>query len=155
MISTLLIQYGSGSEMNSHSIANLVKSLSAIVGGSFFFYVGVLHFTDTSWFEPIVPPIFGSATFWVLVSGVAEIAVGIGLILPNTRKKAGYASAILLVMLYPANLYMWIYDVELGDGASLSPTGHIVRLCLQIGGILLSLWIAEGIPKINSDQNTL
>ena len=151
MISTLLIRYGRGSEMNPHSIANLVKSLSAIVGGSFFFYVGVLHFTDTSWFEPIVPPIFGSATFWVLVSGVAEIAVGIGLILPNTRKKAGYASAILLVMLYPANLYMWIYDVELGDGASLSPTGHIVRLCLQIGGILLSLWIAEEIPKINSD----
>ena len=46
-------------------------------------------------------------------------------------------------MLYPANLYMWIYDIELGDGASLSPTGHIVRFLLQIGGIIISLWIAD------------
>ncbi len=49
---------------------------------------------------------------------------------------------LLLAMLYPANLYMWVGDIELGDGASLSPTGHVVRLLLQIGGIILSLWIA-------------
>ena len=63
------------------SILKIVKGFSALCGGSFFFYVGVLHFTDTSWFEPIVPPIFGSARFWVLVSGVAEILVGLGLII--------------------------------------------------------------------------
>ena len=135
------------------SILKIVKGFSALSGGSFFFYVGVLHFTDTSWFEPIVPPIFGSARFWVLLSGVAEILVGLGLIISGFEiffssgnyfsRKAGLASALLLVMLYPANLYMWIYDIELGDGASLSPTGHIVRLLLQIGGIIISLWIAE------------
>ena len=130
-----------------------MKGFSALCGGSFFFYVGVLHFTDTSWFEPIVPPILGSARFWVLISGVAEIIVGLALIISALEifftsrnyfsRKAGLASALLLVMLYPANLYMWIYDIELGDGASLSPTGHIVRFMLQIGGIIISLWIAE------------
>ena len=135
------------------SILRIVKGFFALTGGSFYFYVGVLHFTDTSWFEPIVPPIFGSARFWVLFSGVAEILVGLGLIISGFeiffssgnyfRRKAGLASALLLVMLYPANLYMWIYDVELGDGASLSPTGHIVRLLLQIGGIIISIWIAR------------
>ena len=135
------------------SILKIMKGFSALCGGSFFFYVGVLHFTDTSWFEPIVPPIFGSARFWVLISGVAEILVGLALIISGLeiffssrnyfRRKAGLASALLLVMLYPANLYMWIYDIELGDGASLSPTGHIVRLLLQIGGIIISLWIAD------------
>lgn len=125
-----------------------LRWLFAIVGGLFFTYAGILHFTDTSWFEPIVPPILGSATFWVLASGVVEIIVGISLILPMTRKIGGYASAALLVALYPANLYMWIYDVELGDGASLSPTGHVIRLLAQIGGILLSLWIAEWRPGV-------
>ena len=51
------------------------RDLFAILGGSFFVYVGVLHFTDTEWFEPIVPPFFGSAKFWVILSGIVEIAV--------------------------------------------------------------------------------
>ena len=145
---TLHIQSGLVDDMN-------LRGLFAIAGGLFFTYAGVLHFTDTSWFEPIVPPILGSATFWVLASGVVEIAVGISLILPKTRKLGGYASAALLVALYPANLYMWIYDVELGDGASLSPTGNVVRLFAQIGGILLSLWIAEWKPGVRPSLNDL
>ena len=132
-----------------------LRSMFAIAGGLFFTYAGVLHFTDTSWFEPIVPPNLGSAPFWVLASGVIEIAVGISLILPKTRKLGGYASAALLVMQYPANLYMWIYDVELGDGASLSATGHVFRLFAQIGGILLSLWIAEWRPGVRPSLNDL
>jgi len=128
-----------------------LRGVLSIAGGAFFIYVGIMHFTDTSWFEPIVPPVFGSATFWVLASGVAEVLVGIGLIIPRTRRVSGYASAALLVLLYPANLYMWVFDVELGDGASLSPTGHVVRLILQIGGIILSLWIAGYLPRdVNS-----
>ena len=128
-----------------------LRGVLSIAGGAFFIYVGIMHFTDTSWFEPIVPPVFGSATFWVLASGVAEVLVGIGLIIPRTRRVSGYASAALLVLLYPANLYMWVFDVELGDGASLSPTGHVVRLMLQIGGIILSLWIAGYLPRdVNS-----
>jgi uncharacterized membrane protein len=124
-----------------------LRGVLSTAGGAFFIYVGIMHFTDTSWFEPIVPPVLGSATFWVLASGVVEVLVGIGLIIPRTREVSGYASAALLVLLYPANLYMWVFDVELGDGASLSPTGHVIRLMLQIGGIILSLWIAGYLPR--------
>ena len=138
--------------MDPYFIANFAKGVSALVGGCFFFYVGVLHFTDTEWFEPIVPPIFGYAKLWVLISGVAEIMVGVALVISGFeiivdhgtyyRERAGVSSAVLLILLYPANLYMWIYDVELGGGESLSPFGHIVRLLLQIGGIAISLWIS-------------
>ena len=69
--------------------------------------------------------------------------VGILLIIPSFRWIGGYASAALLICLYPANLYMWIYSVELGDGAALSQTGNLVRLVLQLSGIWVSLWIAE------------
>ncbi|MFL2955844.1 MAG: hypothetical protein CND29_00465 [Marine Group II euryarchaeote MED-G36] len=124
------------------NIFGVLRIICSIAGGIFFINVGIMHFTDTSWFEPIVPPFLGSATFWVLASGVIEIIVGLGLIIPKTREISGFASAILLIVLYPANLYMWIGDIELGDGASLSPTGHVIRLLFQIGGIMLSLWIA-------------
>ena len=130
------IQFGQGDDMN-------LRDLPALSGGIFFVYVGVLHFTDTQWFEPIVPEFLGSARFWVLFSGVVEIIVGVLLILPMTREWGGYASAALLVSLYPANFNMWINEIELGDGESLSQTGNIVRLFLQLAGISLSLWIAE------------
>ena len=45
------------------SILKIVKGFSALCGGLFFFYVGVLHFTDTSWFEPIVPPYLDQRDF--------------------------------------------------------------------------------------------
>ena len=64
---------------------------------------------------------------WLLISGV--------------RHLTGLASAVFLVCVYPANIYMWIYDLELGDGSSLSAEGHVIRLLLQIFGILLSLWV--------------
>ena len=118
-----------------------MRRILATIFGIFFLYTGSLHFTDTDWFEPIVPSILGSPKFWVLASGVAEIILGIGLIIPQTKEVSGYAAAIFLVLIYPANLYMWINDIELGDGASLSPTGHIVRLFAQIAMIGLGLWI--------------
>jgi uncharacterized membrane protein len=81
---------------------------------------------------------------------VAEILLGIGLIIPQTKEISGYAAAAFLVLIYPANLYMWIYDIELGDGASLSPTGHIVRLFVQIVMIGLGLWIGGWSPNRSS-----
>lgn len=130
-----------------------LRRILATVFGIFFLYTGALHFTDTDWFEPIVPSILGSPKFWILASGVAEILLGIGLILPQTKEISGYAAAAFLVLIYPANLYMWIYDIELGDGASLSPTGHIVRLFVQIAMIGLGLWIGGWNPNQSSVES--
>lgn len=119
-----------------------------MLAAAFWLYAGALHFQDPEWFAPIVPPIPGSAIFWVYISGVAELALGVGFLLPRLRKLTGLGSAVFLVCVYPANIYMWMYDLELGDGSSLSTTGHIVRLGLQIFAILLSLWISRYRPSI-------
>ena len=47
----------------------LVLHLAAIFLGFAFTWVGIQHFTDTEWFEPIVPKFFENARFWVLVTG--------------------------------------------------------------------------------------
>ena len=111
--------------------------------GLFFLKVGIMHFTDPEWFEPIVPKIAGSARFWVLISGAAEIILGIGLIIPRLRKWGGYGTAVFLILVYPANLNMWINDLKLGDGTSLSSTGHIIRLLIQVVAIAACIWIAR------------
>ena len=127
--------------MNTKSILNLSRTLVAYLGGLFFVYVGIMHFIDTDWFNPIVPPWLGWPAFWVILSGIFEIIVGLGLLISKTRRNAALASALLLIAVYPANMYMWIYDVELGDGTSLTQVGHIYRLFAQIAGVMASFWI--------------
>ena len=126
---------------------NPVRIVVACLGGLFFIYVGILHFVDTEWFEPIVPPWLSFPTFWVILSGIFEIGVGFGLLISKTRRSAALASALLLIAVYPANIYMWIYNVELGDGTTLTQIGHIYRLCAQIAGVLSCIWIYKTTPK--------
>ena len=140
--------------MNAENILKLFRTLGAYLGGLFFIYVGVLHFVDTEWFNPIVPPWLGWPAFWVILSGIFEVVVGIALLIPKTRRNAALASALLLIAVYPANMYMWIYNVELGDGTSLTQVGHIYRLCAQIAGVMVSFWIYKITPASVSMRST-
>ncbi|MCH1410520.1 MAG: hypothetical protein L7U48_00365, partial [Candidatus Poseidoniaceae archaeon] len=83
----------------------LGRTVVALALGGAFVWIGVQHFLDPTWFEPIVPAALGAPRFWVLASGVAEVAVGLALIVPATRAYGGLACAALLVVLYWANLY--------------------------------------------------
>ena len=52
-----------------------------------------------------------------------------------------------LVLVYWANLYMWIYDIPIG-GKLLSNTEHIFRGFAQILLILIAIWIGDLYRKI-------
>ena len=55
---------------------NWILNIGSIIFGLPFVIIGIDHFIDQSWYEPIVPEILGFTTFWVYVSGVFEIALG-------------------------------------------------------------------------------
>lgn len=118
----------------------LLQNLLSVVLGLFFVNVGIAHFQDPEWFEPIVPDILGNATFWVLVTGGMEIGLGLGLIIPKTRKYSGMLMALFLVAIYTANLNMWINDVPL-EGKTFATIWHVLRLIGQILMILIALWV--------------
>ena len=122
--------------MNPKKIFELSRTLVSALGGLFFIYVGIMHFVDTDWFNPIVPPWLGWPAFWVILSGIFEIGVGLGLLIRKTRRNSALVSALLLIAVYPANMYMWVYNVELGDGTTLTQIGHVYRLFAQIAGVL-------------------
>ena len=118
------------------------RAISAIAFGSSMVWVGVQHFTNTAFFTPIVPALLGFPEFWVYLSGLVEVILGLGLIAPVSRRKAGFSTALFLVLVYSANLNMWANDITVGE-TNFSTTGHMVRASIQIGMIWLSLWIAE------------
>jgi uncharacterized membrane protein len=71
-----------------------------------FIGAGVNHFVIPSTYRQIVPPSFGDPERLVALSGVAEIAGGLGVLLRPTRRPAGLGLIALLVAVFPANVYM-------------------------------------------------
>ena len=114
--------------------------------GGMYVNVGVQHFTNTAWFEPIVPAILGDPTIWVLITGVMEIAIGVGLILPWTRRYAALSSLVFLVGIYWANLNMWVNNIPL-DGKTYAHHWHVLRLVAQLGMLALSYIIWHSLQQ--------
>ncbi len=74
---------------------------------AFFVGAGVNHFVQPRPYEKIVPPrLQPEAKLVVALSGVAEIAGGLGVLLPVTRRLSGIGLIALLAAVFPANLYM-------------------------------------------------
>ena len=48
-------------------------NLVAVPYGLWIAWVGVQHFRDPSWFEPIVPGVIGNARFWVYALSLIHI----------------------------------------------------------------------------------
>ena len=128
------------------SKAELAKVTLSTVLGLFFVNVGIAHFTDTKWFEPIVPEVLGDPTFWVLITGIMEIGLGLGLVIPMTRRYSAMLMAMFLIAVYWANLNMWINDIPIDDN-TFEPIWHILRLIGQLLMITVALWVGNWIPK--------
>ena len=73
--------------------------------------IGVTHFVKPDDFAAIVPPSFPAKMALVLISGVAEIAGGVGLLLPRWRRWASLGLVALYVAVFPANVNMAVNDV--------------------------------------------
>ncbi len=105
---------------------------------AFFVGAGILHFVVPETYVRIVPPAFPEPRLLVLISGVAEIAGGIGLLLPFTKRAAAWGMALLLVAVFPANIYTAVSHVPF-SGFFGQGWVQWLRLPLQIPLILWTL----------------
>ena len=136
-------------------VRNRSIQIASVVFGAMYVNVGVQHFTNTAWFEPIVPAVLGDPTIWVLITGVMEIAIGAGLIIPLTRRYAALGSMAFLVGIYWANLNMWVNNIPL-DGKTYATHWHVLRLVAQLGMLGLSYaiwrWLIPDIPQATEEH---
>jgi len=108
-----------------------------------------MHFVNPAVFEPIVPPYLGVPRFWVLFTGVTEVALGLGVMWPKTRRWASVLMIGQLCLLYLANLHMWLNSIPF-DGVSLSTLGHCIRLGVQVLLVTMAAWVG-GLGPFRSD----
>jgi uncharacterized membrane protein len=74
--------------------------------GIFFTFAGVMHFAKPRWYVAIMPDYLPAHHELVYASGAAEIAGGLGTLMPATRRAGSWWSIATLVAVFPANLHM-------------------------------------------------
>jgi len=74
--------------------------------GAFFLIAGSLHFLRPRPYVAIVPDALPRKREIVFASGVAELAGGVGVLVPRTRRLAGWWLIATLVAIFPANVNM-------------------------------------------------
>lgn len=113
------------------------QAVSLILVSAFFVFVGVNHFLNPAFFEAIVPPYLPSPRLLVDLSGVCEIAGGIGILVPALRQPARWGLIALLIAVFPANLHMALNPQPFVD-SGFPLWALYLRLPLQ--GVLI-LWV--------------
>jgi uncharacterized membrane protein len=104
--------------------------------GALYVVAGITHFTSPGFFLQIVPPFLPAPGALVAISGVAEILLGILVMVPSTRRMAAWGIVALLIAVFPANVYQAAYNPTLVDPPAWmgqpSQAGLLVRLPLQL-----------------------
>jgi|SRR5271168_1175131 len=101
-----------------------------------------LHFLGRNQCTAMIPPAVPSPIFLVLLTGVLEILGAIGLFLPRLRRSAALWIAILMVAIFPANIYV-AGETFFGMQMPSVP----VRLVMQMIYIWMVLLAGYGLPS--------
>src|SRR5687768_2046143 len=80
-----------------------------------FAFTAASHFSSLKHdLAAMIPPPLTGALWVIYVTGVLEMAGGVGLLLARWRRLAGICLALLLVAMFPANIYAAMNGVTLG-----------------------------------------
>jgi len=126
---------------------SIIIHILALGYGVPFILVGIEHFRSPQKFVDIVPNYLPFALFLVYLTGIMEVAGGLGIIYPETRIMAGRFMVLFLLAVYPANFYMWTNGIPF-NGTKLTTNGHLVRLFVQFLLIIAALGFSGDLQKL-------
>lgn len=120
--------------------------------GLSFVLAGVLHFVLAETFLLLVPPFLPLRLEAVYISGVFEILGGIALMIPRFQRAAAIGLILLLIAVFPGNIYMALANVKVG-GYMDYPIYQWIRLPFQFVLIWMVWWSGLAKNKVNNESN--
>lgn len=118
-----------------------------------FLFTGATHFTGMKHdYAAMLPSPMSENLGIIYLTGALQIAGAVGLLIPRTRRLAGMGLALLLVAMFPGNVYAALNDIEFRGDA---PTPLWLRTPIQLLFVGMVLWTsskghaeAAGLPRI-------
>lgn len=83
-----------------------MKLVALYFMAALYVFAGIMHFVKPESYTVIMPPYLPAHRELVFWSGVVEATLGVGLLFPATRSWAATGIILLLIAVFPANLYM-------------------------------------------------
>jgi uncharacterized membrane protein len=90
---------------------------------------GLNHFRSPKLYQKIIPPYFPNPKLLNLISGFAEITLGIALLIPMFSNYAAWGVIALLIAVFPTHVYMYQNDKA---AMRLPKTVLLLRMPLQL-----------------------
>jgi len=124
--------------------ALILRTLVRLLLAALFLFAGTIHLRDPALFLPVMPPWIPFHLTCIRVSGVFELLGGVGLLIPVRRIQflAGWGLTLLLVAVFPANIYMAMAHVQI-HGFPSQPWMGWARLPFQPLLIAAVLWVTR------------
>ncbi len=116
----------------------MLRKIGLTVMTAFYLLGGINHFWHPEFYAPLIPPYLPFHPAINLLSGLAEIVLAIGLLLPNTRSYSAYGIVLLLILFIPSHVYFIQIDGCVDDG--LCAPMWVAWLRLLLIHPLLMLW---------------
>jgi len=118
-----------------------------------FLVAGTIHLLHPALFLPVMPPWIPFHYLCIVVSGVCELLGGVGLLVtvPQVQVLTGWGLALMLVAVFPANIYMAAANIKV-HGFPSEPWMGWARLPLQPLLIAGVLWVTGIWPRNCTEQ---
>lgn len=115
--------------------------LAVLLGGA-----GVTHFLRPRGYDRIVPDAL-PPRLTTVVSGVAELGIAAGLLVPATRRASGWAAAALFLAVFPANVKMAQDVLDSPRTGRAMRLVSVLRLPLQAPLVAWAVRVGRHAPK--------
>ena len=102
----------------------------------FYTLAGVMHLLRPDYYLPMMPPYLPWHAELVWLSGVAELALGLAVLVPALRMLAAWGIILLLVAVFPANVHIALHNVPVFGAKEGAGIGNWIRLPVQ--GLLIA-----------------
>ena len=108
--------------------------------GIMYSVLGVLHFTNTQFYRPLMPKFLPAHDFLIYLSGIAEIVLGIGIFFIPSRSYALWGIIVLLAIFLIVHVNMLFPENQLG----IQPWKLWLRIPIQF---ILMYWAYVNLPQ--------
>ena len=120
-----------------------VKRILLWVMAIAYIFAGYNHLANPAFYLAIMPPDLPNPEWLNVISGLAEIVLGVFLLEPRTRIYAAWGIIALLIAVFPANMYVATQNVGAEGPGSGAGSANFIRLPFQVVFLVWAWWYTQ------------